>query len=55
MKLDSLKQFIGAKDFALGYLTLADFHLAENLYYFEAFYADEKDNYAFWWRIRRNF
>lgn len=54
-KLDALKQFVGEKDFALGYLTLADFHLAEDLYYFETFFAGEKDNYAFWWRIRRNF
>ncbi len=38
VKLDEIKKFIGDKEFSLGYLTLADFHLAENLYYFEAIY-----------------
>jgi len=54
-KFDSIKHFIGDKQFALGYLTLVDFILAENLYYFEHLYPHEKANYGFWWRIRHNF
>jgi len=46
---------VGDKKFALGYLTLVDFHLAENLYYFETLYPHEKTHFAFWWRIRDNF
>lgn len=37
-KLDYVKNFIGHKDFALGYLTFVDFLLAENLHYFETLY-----------------
>jgi glutathione S-transferase len=54
-KLDAIKNFVGENQFALGYLTLVDFQLAEMLYYFETLYPSEKNNYAFWWRIRRNF
>ena len=39
----------------MGYLTLADFILAENLAYFEALFPSEHKNYGFWWRIRHNF
>lgn len=53
-KFDYIKHFIGDKEFALGYLTLVDFLLAENLYYFEALYPSERKNYGFWWRIRHN-
>lgn len=53
-KLDYLKHFIGDKQFAVGYLTLADFLLAEHLYYFEALYPDQKAHYPFWGRIRHN-
>ena len=54
-KLDYLKQFIGDKEFALGYPTLADFYLAEDLYYFETIFPTEHRHYLFWWRIRHNF
>jgi hypothetical protein len=54
-KLNTIKSYVGENEFAVGYLTIADFHLAENLYYFETLYPSEKDNYAFWWRIRHNF
>jgi len=54
-KLNHLKDFVGDKNFALGYLTLVDFILAENLAYFEALYPSEHKNYGFWWRIRHNF
>jgi glutathione S-transferase len=33
-KFDALRNFVGENSFALGYLTLADFLLAESLYYF---------------------
>lgn len=32
-KFDQLKKFVGDNNYALGYLTLADFVIAENLYY----------------------
>jgi glutathione S-transferase len=54
-KFDYIRNFVGDGQFALGYLTLVDFLLAENLYYFETLYPSEKQNYAFWWRIRHNF
>lgn len=54
-KFDAIKAFVGEKEFALGYLSLADFLLAEHLYYFETLYPSEKSNYGFWWRIRHNF
>ena len=54
-KLNYIKDFIGDKQFALGYLTLADFYLAEQLAYFEALFPSEHKNFAFWWRIRHNF
>lgn len=54
-RFDALRNFVGENSFALGYLTLADFYLAENLYYFETLYPSEKANYPFWWRIRHSF
>lgn len=53
-KFDAIRDFVGENDFALGYLTIIDFMLAENLYYFESLYPSESKNYAFWWNIRRN-
>lgn len=54
-KFNYIKDFVGDKQFALGYLTLADFVLAENLAYFETLYPSEQKTYEFWWRIRHNF
>ena len=54
-KLNYIRDFIGDRQWALGYLTLADFFLAENLNYFEALFPTEHKNYGFWWRIRHNF
>lgn len=54
-KLNFLKNFVGDKPFAIGYLTLADFFLSEYLYYFETIFPTERHTYSFWWRIRRNF
>lgn len=34
---------------------MVDFHLAENLAYFETLYPSEHKNFSFWWRIRHNF
>lgn len=33
-KLEYLKDFVGAKSYALGYLTICDFWIAEMIYYF---------------------
>ena len=55
VKLNYIKEFIGDKQFALGYLTLVDFYLAEQLNYFESLFPTEHKNYGFWWRIRNNF
>ena len=54
-KLNYLKDFVGDKQWALGYLSLIDFYLAEFLNYFEAFFPSEHKNFGFWWRIRHNF
>jgi glutathione S-transferase len=51
-KLELLNNFIADKPFALGYLTLADFYIAEYSHYFEALYEDQRKNYPFWWNIR---
>jgi hypothetical protein len=32
-----LKEWVGDREFALGYLTLVDFYLAEYLYFFETY------------------
>ena len=54
-KFNYIKDFVGDRQFALGYLTLVDFVLAENLAYFETLFPSEHKTYDFWWRIRRNF
>jgi len=54
-KLNYLKDFVGDKQWALGYLSLIDFYLAEQLNYFESFFQSEHKDYGFWWRIRHNF
>ena len=52
-KLDQLKAFIGEKQFTLGYLTLADFRIAEAAYYFEKLYEKQIGDYPFFGRIRQ--
>ena len=37
-KLNYVKSFVGDKEFALGYLTIVDFYLADYLYTFEFLY-----------------
>lgn len=54
-KLQQLNAFVGDKDFAFGYLTLADFLIAEGSHYLERFYPDEYKNLPFLQRIRENF
>jgi glutathione S-transferase len=54
-KIDFLRDFVGDREFAIGYLTLADFYLAEYLYFFETIFPSEHRHYLFWWRIRHNF
>ena len=52
-KLDQLSNFVGEKDTALDYLTLADFKIAEASYYFEKLYDGEYKDYPFLNRIRK--
>ena len=54
-KLDALAKFIGNKEFALGYLTLADFYIAETSNFIEKVYSDKTKHYPFLQRIRDNF
>jgi glutathione S-transferase len=54
-KFNYLRDFVAEREFALGYLTLADFILAERLYFVEAIFPEFKKEYRFLWRIRHNF
>lgn len=54
-KLDELEKFVGKNDFVLGYLTLADFIVAEDSYYIETVFSEKFKNWSFLWRIRNNF
>lgn len=54
VKLEELNKFIGEKDFALGYLTLVDFKIAEASYYFEKLYTDHSEHFQKMLRIRKN-
>ena len=47
-KLDMIEAFIGNNRFALGYLTLVDFEIAEASYYFAAAFPEEYTNWSFW-------
>lgn len=51
-KLEELNKFIGEKDFLLGYLTLADFKLAEASFYFEKLYTEHAEEFAKFVKIR---
>lgn len=54
-KLESLNKHIGEKEFVLGYLTLADFIVAEDSHYIERMYPAEYEKLPFLKRIRENF
>ena len=53
-KLDQLKAFIGEKEHVLGYLTLADFRIAEASYYFEKLYDKQIGDYKFLQKVRNS-
>jgi glutathione S-transferase len=53
--LNCLKDFVGDRPFALGYVTLADFAIAERLYYIEDTFTELRKNYGFLFRVRHNF
>jgi glutathione S-transferase len=44
-KLDNIQKFLGDKDWLMGYLTLADFKLAEPLNYVEGIWPDHFKEY----------
>jgi hypothetical protein len=55
-KIDQIVKYIDKNNFVLGYLTLADFVVAEDSYYFEAIYPDQyKQKWSCIQRIRNNF
>lgn len=47
-----MKKFVGDKKYILGYLTLADFKIAEASYYFEKLYSKQYGDYKFLTTIR---
>ena len=47
-KFDLIQAFIGDKKFALGYLTIVDFEIAESSYYIAALYPKEYSKWSFW-------
>ena len=51
-KLDLLEKTLGGKDFALGYLTLVDFIIAEDSYYIEAVFPGQFKKWSFLGKIR---
>lgn len=54
-KLELINKFVGEKNFVLGYLTLADFIIAEDSYYIERVFPEEFKASPFMHRIRENF
>lgn len=54
-KLEDLQKFIGEKKFVLGYLTLADFIVAEDSHYIERLFPEEYARFTFLQRIREEF
>ena len=53
-KLELLVKFIGDNDYVMGYLSLADFKLAEASYYFEKLYDKQYSEYKALSKIREN-
>lgn len=51
-KLEEFAKFFGDKEFALGYLTVADFHLSEFSHYIENIAPELYKKYPFWARFR---
>ncbi len=54
VKMEELTHYIGNKEFAIGYLTLADFKLAEASYYFEKMYPELLNKFEVLFKIRKN-
>ena len=54
-KLELVAKFIGNKDWALGYLTVTDFWLAEFSHYFEKTFPEEYKKFPFFQTIRERF
>jgi glutathione S-transferase len=54
-KLELLEKFVGEKEFVLGYLTLADFVVAEESNYIERLFPEDFKKYSFLGRIREAF
>lgn len=50
-----MNKFIGEKSYALGYLTLLDFVIAEDSNYYEALFPEISKTFPFLRRIRENF
>ena len=51
-KLEELSKFIGGNDTTIGYLTLADFKIAEASYYFEKLFHESKKNFEALVKVR---
>ena len=54
-KLEYLARFYGEKEFALGYLTLADFYVAEYSYHIENIFPDLFKKHSFLKKTRTSF
>ena len=54
-KLDEYAKCYGQKDFALGYLTLADFYIVEGSYHIEKIFPQVYAKYPFLKRVRTVF
>ena len=54
-KLEQLNKFVGEKSFVLGYLSLADFVVAEDSHYIERVFPEEYKTLPFMQRVREEF
>ena len=54
-KLEQLAKFVGENKFVLGYLSLADFVVAEDSHYIERLFPEEYKTFYFLGRIREEF
>ena len=54
-KLDQLNKFVGGKEWVMGYLTLADFVVAEHSYYIQTIYPEQYKTWTFLQAIREKF
>ena len=53
-KLDFFQKFVGEKEWTLGYVTLADFIIAENSHYLEKVFPEEYKAYPAIQKIRES-